>query len=799
MINQRATDNPVPNILKQARWIWPESPHWDLHNCYARFRKSFDLKKVPGRARFYVTADQSYHLYLNGKFVCRGPARGYQSHWPYDEVDVSPYLRKGKNVIAIRAHNPGFSNFQYLSQGFAGVLAGGEWGDVKIVTNGTWLMRRETGISKDTVPTSVQLFCQEHRDARLEPDDWTSLDFDESLWQTAPLPGFSTSDGQDWNSMPWFTLEARGIPLLAEKAVAPKKLLGISSGKCAKDYRTTRDVTLVRHAEGLRHSPVSKAEGFAPLHVPATGARRFCSYLIDFGMTVVGNISLEVEGGKGGEIIDTLHVEAINETNLEAHLVIPSHCRTAFGNRLICREGRTRHTFYHAFGFRYLVLTVRDSMQPLEIGLKLNWIGYPLERKGAFLSSDASLNGIWETCAWTQQCCALDAYVDTPWREQAQWWGDARVQAQNTFFLSNDARLLRRGIASIGGQTTPNGLTYGHAPTMAHSCILPDFTLIWILTIWDYYWQTGSLEAFHAHEEGIARALDYFANQTDPKTGLAKYDPRYWMFLDWCEIFRDGYSTLPNLWLLLALEKTARLHRLSGNPEKAKPLEKWGAKLKKSLTALINKEGLLCDGLTWKKKIVPTTAIHNQTLALLTNLAPRHERAMLDRILLPFIREEIKPAVTPSVYWITYVFSVLSERGYKREVLDYIKKYWTPMAAHGTTWESFNPNAGDACGSRSHAWSAHPLYHLMQTVGGINQTAPAWKEIRFEPFFYDEKGSATVPTPQGKIHSEWKRTGSGVAVKLVLPPGVRARVKLPGVKPQWFTGTHTWNIACRNC
>ena len=782
-----------PDILKEARWIWPDSPHWDLHNCYAQFRKSFDLKTVPRLAPLYITADQSYQLYVNGRLVCRGPARGYQAHWPYDEVDVRPFLRKGKNVIAVRAHNPGFSNFQYLTQGYAGLLVGAQWGKAKIVTDSSWLRRRETGTSKDTVPTSVQLFCQEHRDARLEPDDWMTLDFDECQWQTLAAPGFVDPSGQAWNSMPWHSLEERQIPLLAEKEVLPKKLLGSNTGKCAKGFHFTRDVTLLRHAEGLTHAPVSKSEANRPSHlkVPATGRNRFRSYLIDFGRTVVGNLSLEVKGGSGGEIIDTLHAEAIHPAKLEAHLVIPSHCRMAFGSRLVCREGDTRHTFFHPFGFRYLVLTVRDSVQPLEVDLKLNWIGYPLERKGSFLSSDATLNAIWETCAWTQQCCSLDAYVDTPWREQAQWWGDARVQALNTFFLDGDARLLRRGIGSLGAQTTPNGLTYGHAPTMAHGCILPDFTLIWILTMWDYYWQTGSLEPFLEQKKGVARALDYCAQQTDSKTGLAGYDSRYWMFLDWTDLFRDGYGSVINLWLLMTLEKTAQMHRLSKHPKKAQPLEKWAKKLRKALLSLINEDGLMCDGREWNGEIVPTTSIHAQTLAILTRLSPENEPAMLERILVPFIREEIQPKVTPSAYWITYVFQALAECGHGAEVVTYIKKHWAPMAEHGTTFECFDPTEGDGCASRSHAWSAHPLYHLMQTVGGINQLAAAWKEIRFAPVFHHEEGSSVVPTPQGVIRSHWQRQADGMKVTLSLPKGIRARVELPGLKQHWATGSRT--------
>ncbi len=90
-------------------------------------------------------------------------------------------------------------------------------------------------------------------------------------------------------------------------------------------------------------------------------------------------------------------------------------------------------------------------------------------------------------------------------RAETQWWGDARVQAWNTFHLGGDTRLFRRGIRQIAAQTTPNGLTYGHSPTIAHNCVLPDFTLMWLLTLWDDYWQTGSLETFIEHRATVGQ------------------------------------------------------------------------------------------------------------------------------------------------------------------------------------------------------------------------------------------------------------------------------------------------------
>jgi hypothetical protein len=429
-------------------------------------------------------------------------------------------------------------------------------------------------------------------------------------------------------------------------------------------------------------------------------------------------------------------------------------------------------------GFRYAVVTVRDATKPLKLDLSIRRMAYPFTREGSFHSSDQTLDAIWESCAWTQECCSLDAYVDTPWREQAQWWGDARVQAWNTFHFSNDARLLRRGIHCIASQTIPNGLTYAHAPTKAHSCILPDFCLTWILTLWDHYWQTGSTEAFETHEATALGILGYFRDMTDAKTGLVRFDDRYWLFLDWTTLHREGCPSVLNLWLLEALDKLALLYAAAGRKAEAKPFEAWSKRLRASLQKLISKEGLLADGYDAKGKIVAKYSIHAQTLALITGLSPKHEKIMLEKSLLPYIRGEQIFEAMPSSYWVTYVLTELSKRGYGAEVIAFIKKHWTKMAEHGTTWETFEPGLGNE--SFSHAWSAHPIFHLMQILGGIRQTAPGWKAIAHEPLLLGESLECTVPTPHGPIISTWKRRGDTCAVELKLPKGVVASSRLPG-------------------
>lgn len=55
--------------------------------------------------------------------------------------------------------------------------------------------------------------------------------------------------------------------------------------------------------------------------------------------------------------------------------------------------------------------------------------------------------------------------------------------------------------------------------------------------------QTGSLEPFQQHQSVIRKALEYFESQLNPATGLLNYDHRFWLFLDWTNLHKEGCST----------------------------------------------------------------------------------------------------------------------------------------------------------------------------------------------------------------------------------------------------------------
>jgi hypothetical protein len=786
---------PPDHPLRSAVWIWPEG-YMYLYNLFAQFRRDFDLEAAPEKAPFFITADKAYKLYVNGEFICRGPARGFQSHWPFDEVDLAPHLAAGHNWIAVEAYTPGISTFQYIHQTQAGLLCAARWGEFELVTDASWTSRRPPGYETHTARYSIQMDFQEHVDARLQDRDWITSATPPEGWNPRQSSWGQHSSFFPFGRPPWDNVEPRGIPLMREEIMTPVAVTAEASGRSAEGYDERENVSWGWAAEGLKiadwrdgSSVKAGREGdWFRIDLQPTGEGEFRAVTVDLGRMIVGNLLVEAEGAAGGEVLDFQHDQCLRDGRPAFHE--PGNaCWIGLGNRIRPAEGRTEHEFFHVLGFRHVTVIARDLTRPVTLRLKARAAGYPFTMNGGFRCSDETLNDIHSACRSTQQLCALDAYVDTPWREQAQWWGDARVQARNTFYLDGDSRLLARGVRSIAGQSTLQGLTYGHAPTIAHGCILPDFSLTWILTIWDHYWQTASIGLFEEQWPRIEKVLSYF-HTPDARSpeGLLRHDRRLWYFGDWADLFRGEIPTFLNLWCLLTLRRVVEMLRLAGRQDDAKRIEDEA----NSLAALVMEKlydreaKMFRDGIDGYGRPASSCSVHEQTLALMLGLAPDAHETMIERRLLPYLRsegpQEEEPEVArPSAFWSAYTLGEMAARGYGAEVVDFIRRKWSPMLSTGTTWEGFewDETSGSSC---SHAWTAHPSYHFVNVLAGVTQEAAGWKAIRFAPCFAPgiDRVEAVVPSPLGEIKASWKREGGEIAARLELPTGVEAEVDLPG-------------------
>ena len=755
IVENDLTFSHIPKSLRNASWIWGERACWyDIVNSYALFRKTFELPSKPKSAKLFITADQCYRLYVNGSFVCSGPERGYQENWKYDSLDISKYLQAGKNVIAVRAYCAGRGTFAYISKDSAGVLFALECENLAdaVVSGKDVKALSQKSCSRNTAQYSMQLNDQEHIDMRKEPVGWKNLNFNDSHWRNSHTRPFGV--------MPWNNLKARVVPMLLEKEMALPLIVSKARGKSLSDKEQMRDVALLFNSENLVHTKISPTNAFQyPLVAEPAKNGEVSSFVVDFGKVVVGRPVLEIKGAVGGEIIDTRFGEVLKTSTNDTFE--STGCYAHLANRLICRKGAQEHDFFHPMGARYITIRVRKNKNSrIEITPKMiSYIG-DVPQKCVFETSDAYINKIWQACKHTQEICTLDAYVDTPHREQAQWWGDARVQSWNTFFISGETRYVRKGIDDIAQMRSPNGLTYGHAPTMAHFNILPDFSLIWVLTLWDYYWQTADASILAQYKDVVDGLIAYFETHKDKNTGLLYFDERYWLFLDWTDIHKEGQPALLNLWYLHALERLTILANEAGLKNASAHYSKLAFDMRLAITkTLLDKaDGLICDGVFKDGSINKNKGIHAQTIATLCNIDGFDSNKAIKSVLLPYVKRNDYKKGDPSAYWSVYVLNLLVEKGYDKEVFDFICRKWKTMAEFGSTFESFNvdPFKQQIGGeTTSHAWSAHPVFLLPKILSGIRQTKAGWQDYTVSPNKIVKSAHIVYPTPKGNIEVKW--------------------------------------------
>lgn len=136
-----------------ARWVWddPEGARQPQSNTPRLLRLTFTVEKIAA-AELWVTADNAYTAYLNGKLVGKGNA------WQkVDRYDVAKLLQPGKNVLAVEVVNQG---------GVAGAIAR--------------LRLRNTDGSVRFVVTD-----RHTRLSTSKQEGWLRPDFDDAAWATA--------------------------------------------------------------------------------------------------------------------------------------------------------------------------------------------------------------------------------------------------------------------------------------------------------------------------------------------------------------------------------------------------------------------------------------------------------------------------------------------------------------------------------------------------------------------------------------------------------------------------------------
>ena len=92
------------NKFNKAVPVWSEDRETEK-NLTLSFREVVEVGSAK-KAAIRLTASCDYRLRVNGKFVAHGPCVAAHDFYRIDTYDLKPYLRRGKNVVAIEVAAP---------------------------------------------------------------------------------------------------------------------------------------------------------------------------------------------------------------------------------------------------------------------------------------------------------------------------------------------------------------------------------------------------------------------------------------------------------------------------------------------------------------------------------------------------------------------------------------------------------------------------------------------------------------------------------------------------------------------
>lgn len=204
--------------MDDARFVWVAGEA--RINDHAYFRLDVELDGAPLAGVLHCFADSHYLLRVNGRIVNQGPARGVAGAQLHDSHDLAPWLRPGRNTIAVHCFHAGYPTFHHLLEAPAfrawGEVRGPRGAAVTLATPGAWRCRRATGYDRGAPRWSFTMPSVGILDQRAAVPCWDTAPMDADWQEPVPLP----DQGR------WGTLRPRGFALPTQDERLPTRLLG---------------------------------------------------------------------------------------------------------------------------------------------------------------------------------------------------------------------------------------------------------------------------------------------------------------------------------------------------------------------------------------------------------------------------------------------------------------------------------------------------------------------------------------------------------------------------------------------
>ena len=757
-----------------AKWIsYPDNSN-SQYGVYL-FRKEISINTKPDKFIIHVSADNRYKLYINGVYVCNGPARSHLFKWNFESIDISSYLHSGKNIISSIVWN--FAEHRPLAQisGHTGLIIQGNSKDEYLInTDASWVVFKD--IAYMPLPVNIKQYyaagAGEEFNCEKHPWDWMDNDFNAAGWKRAQVVETGKPVGcmGEWGDPSLHLLSQREIPLMEEKE--------------QRFFKVRRsDITNIQAGFLMGKTPIT------------ISANSKVKLLIDQNVLTTAYPVLNFSKG-GKSTIKLIYAESLFDSigNKGNRNDIENKQITGNSDVIIC-DGENNRIFQTLWWrtFRYIEIEIETKNEPLTLNDFYSiFSAYPLEEKASFHCDNPQLKDIWNVGWRTQRLCANETFFDCPYYEQLQYIGDARIQALVSTYVSGDSRLAKNAISVLHDSQLPIGITQSRFPSN-QTQIIPTFSLVWVTMVYDYWMLNDDSDFVKSMIPGMQETLNWFRNRIDSNGMLGPVE--WWDFVDWVyskgwdngnpPAAHNGNSSILSLQYVYTLEKAADVFEAYKMSDIAVEYRNLANKIKNAVfdKCFDSNKGLIAD--SPEKN---SFSQHANVLAILTNTFPKKtDKAKIISALL-----NDRDLAQCTLYFKFYLFEALEKAGQADQFTAALTP-WGKMVDTGLTTFAETP---DPARSDCHAWSASPVYYFLSLVSGIKPASSGFKSVRIEPNFGSLKNiDASMPHKLGTIRVKLQKDNkNSLSGEITLPIHLGGVFIWNGVQRQLKGGVNNIDI-----
>ncbi len=628
-------------------------------NYHAKFRKKLWLGKCEN-VKIKISADDYYKLYINGSFVCQGPAPAYAEYYNFNEADISRYVKNGENVIAVHVYYQGLINRVWNSGDNRQGMIADIYADGKYIggTDNTWKYCEAKEFSGKAIGYDTAF--AENINFNLKEAEWILPDFDDSHFISA--------------------IEA-----------------------AEDDHRFVEQATECIDVYKVMPQSVVKIND--------------TDFFVDFGKEIVGQFFMTCKGEKNQKV-SVMYAEE-KEDGEPYEIKYNTRCNCEYIDTCTLSGRADEFEFYDYKAFRYVkVVTDRDNLNADSFCAIVR--NHKFQEKVFLNTNVPHLQEIWDLCAHTLKIGVQEGFLDCPTREKGQYLGDFTVSGLAYMYLTGDSEIYKKTLFDFARTAKVCKGLLGVAPGSFMQEIA-DFSLQYPLQVLNYYHYTNDTDTLRELYPAVYGVLQYFETYKRAD-GLLEGVNDKWNLIDWPQNLRDGYEiggedkTKPNpchnvlnAFYIAALKTLEEIQTILGIPAENVSREVSEAYLK---TFYDKDKRLFAD-----TEDRSHYALHSNVLPAAFGIAPMESRENIKNMI-------VSKGLCCGTQFSYFVLKALSALEAREEELNLIvnesEHSWVNMLREDATtcfeaWGKEQKWNTSLC----HPWSCAPVIAIIEDIAGV--------------------------------------------------------------------------------